>query len=200
MPSSLWGLTCMSWKITYTILNLSLLHIKSLRSLSARTMSSSSPSWEVRMQKRGRSTSLITFHLLSPLKKVGNQSFAFIFGVFGYLWASPSSSSLWLVGFYQSRVAKQVAVLWQVCSLFLLSFQIKSGGKNSPCYVMFQWCIQNFKFSDDNRNKCLALLFIYYPPSYASCKSFCNLVKVEEGRLVRLAQHFLLLIAVSPYL
>lgn len=83
----------MSWKITSTILNLSLLHIKSLHSLSARTMSSSSLSWEVRMQKRGRSTSLITCHPLSPLKKVGNQSFAFSFGVFGYLWASPSSSS-----------------------------------------------------------------------------------------------------------
>lgn len=132
MPSSSWGLTCMSWKITYTTLNLSLLHIKSLRSPSARTMSCSSPSWEARMQKRGRSTSLTTCHLLSPLKKVGNQSFAFSFGVFGYLWASPSSSSCAALWQWLRKGPWGVtqAVLWQVCSpLFLLSFQINSCQK-----------------------------------------------------------------------
>lgn len=96
MPSSLWGLTCMSWKITSTISSLSLLHIKSLRSPSARTMSCSFPSQEVRMQKKGRSTSPITCHPLSPLKKVRNQSFALSFGpcVFACLFCILKQSEL----------------------------------------------------------------------------------------------------------
>lgn len=46
----------------------------------------------------------------------------------------------------------------------------------------------------------LSITFYVLPSLLCILQELCKLLKVEEGRLVRLAQHFLFLIPVSPYL